>query len=251
MKYYAPIIFLSLATAGLNATNYEPFATQSNTSNAEIQAAAQPGDSDSTGAFRPGAGTVIVIELLKSLDVKKAKVGDEVEGSVLQDLAYKGKIIIPHDAKVVGHVTEATPATKEEPQSRLGLVFEKIVLKNKKELPMQYPAVVMALAPPIQIRSATTTQTSDMPIQMEKGRSSGGAAVDAVGANSNLAGANMRAMGSGGLSAADHGVIRMKHLTLETTKQGVTAIVSDKGSIKLESAVQMVVRVMDPPKGRS
>ncbi|HEY2495845.1 MAG TPA: hypothetical protein VGK24_02145 [Candidatus Angelobacter sp.] len=249
MNRYISIVFLSLAAAGLNAKNHEPCITEFGS--AGTQATTQPGDPDITGSFRPGAGTVIVIELVKSIDIRKVKVGDQVEGSVLQDLAYKGKVIIPHDAKIVGHVTEATPATKEQPQSRLGLVFEKIVLKNKKELPMQYPAAVAALAPPIQIRSTTTTQTSDMPIQMEKGRSSGGAAIDAVNANSNLAGANMRAMGSGGLSAADHGVIRMKHLTLETTDGGMTTIVSDKGDIKLESAVQMVVRVMDPPKGHS
>jgi hypothetical protein len=248
MKYYAPIIFLSLATAGLNATSYEPFATQSDAGNTKTQAATQPENSDSTGAFRPGAGTVIVIELLKSLDVKKAKIGDQVEGSVLQDLTYKDKVIIPHDARVVGHITEAVPSTKEQPQSRLGLVFEKIVLKDKRELPMQYSAAVTALAPPIRMRSTSTTQTADMPVQMEKGRSSGGAAIDAVGANANLAGANMRAMGEGVISGADHGVIGMKHLTLENGSNEMTVVVSDKGNVKLESAVQMVVRVTDPPK---
>ena len=249
MNRYISIIFLSLAAAGLNAKNNELCITEFGSTG--TQATAQPGDPDTTGSFRPGAGTVIVIELVKSLDVKKAKVGDKVEGSVLQDLVYKNKVIIPHDAKVVGHVTEATPATKEQPQSRLGLVFEKIVLKDKRELPMQYPAAVTALAPPIRMRSTTTTQTSDMPVQMEKGRSSGGAAIDAVGANANLAGANMRAMGEGVLSATDHGVIRMKHLTLETASDGMAVIVSDKGDIKLEYSVQMVVRVTDPPKGHS
>ena len=160
-------------------------------------------------------------------------------------------MIIPHDARVVGHVTEAIPSTKEQPQSRLGLVFEKIVLKDKRELPMQYPGAVTALAPPIRMRSTTTTQTSDMPVQMEKGRSSGGAAIDAVGANANLAGANMRAVGEGAISAADQGVIRMKHLSLETAGNEMTIIVSAKGDIKLESAVQMVVRVTSPPKTHS
>ena len=171
-----------------------------------------------------------------------------VEGSVFQDLLYKGRVIIPHDAKVLGHVTEAAPATKEQPQSRLGLVFDKVVLKDKKELPMQYPAVVMALASPIRMRSTTTTKTQDMPVQMEKGRSTGGAAIDAIGANSNLAGANMRASGEGALSGADRGVIGMKNLGLETRSDEMTVIVSAKDDIKLISAVQMVLRVSDPPK---
>jgi hypothetical protein len=147
---------------------------------------------DSTGAFRPGAGTVIVAELAKSLDAKKAKVGDRVECDVVQDLLYQGKVIIPHDAKVLGHVTVATSATKEQPQSRLGLIFEKIVLKDKRELPFQYPAVVAALAPPIRRTTVPTTQMTDMPVQMEKGRTTGGAAIDAVGANAKLAGLQYR-----------------------------------------------------------
>lgn len=246
MIRYSPIIFLSLASMGLNARNYEPFTIQSDST--RIPAPTRPGDPDTAGSFRPGAGTVITVELVKSIDAKKAKVGDPVEGSVLQDLVYKGKVIIPHDAKVLGHVTEATPATKEQPQSRLGLVFDKIVLKDKRELPMQYPAVVTALAAPVRMRSTSTTQTADMPVQMEQGRSSGGAAIDAVGANAKLAGANMGATGEGAIGATDRGVIGMKHLALETGSNEMTVVVSDKGDVKLVSAVQMVLRVTDPPK---
>ena len=34
----------------------------------------------------------------------------------------------------------------KQPHSRLALVFDKVVLKDKKELPMEHPAVAMALA---------------------------------------------------------------------------------------------------------
>jgi hypothetical protein len=243
MKHFTPILFLGLASIGLNAIQADAAKGQAPSNTAAPQAGP-----DSTGTFRPGAGTVIAVELVKSIDTKKVKSGDPVEASVEQDLLYKGKIIIPHDAKVLGHVSEVTPATKEQPTARLGLVFEKIVLKDKKELPMQYPAVVTALAAPMRMRSTSTTQTSDMPVQMEKGRTSGGAAIDAVGNNSNLAGANMRAMGEGAIGASDRGVIGLKHLTLETEDNGMTVVVSSKGDVKLESAVQMVLRVSDPPK---
>ena len=86
MKRYTPIILVGLAATGLNAANYEPFITQSDLTKAKTQAPAQPGDPDSAGSFRPGAGTVIVMELLKSLDVKKAKVGDQVEGTSRPDI---------------------------------------------------------------------------------------------------------------------------------------------------------------------
>ncbi len=249
MKPYALTIFLSLISMGLNARNYEVSTAQSVPAKAQAPggAANQQGP-DSTGAFRPGAGTVIVAELAKSLDAKKAKVGDRVECDVVQDLLYQGKVIIPHDAKVLGHVTVATSATKEQPQSRLGLVFEKIVLKDKRELPFQYPAVVAALAPPIRRTTVPTTQMTDMPVQMEKGRTTGGAAIDAVGANAKLAGANMRAPGEGAIGAANRGVIGWKDLALDTTSPETAVIVSSKGDVKLVFETQMVLRVIDPPK---
>jgi hypothetical protein len=101
----------------------------------EAQASERPqikAETNSAGSFRPGAGTVIVAELSDSLDARKAKVGDQVKCDVVQDLVYKGRVIIPHGAKVLGHVSEASRSTKEQPQSRLGLIFERIVLKDKR-----------------------------------------------------------------------------------------------------------------------
>ncbi len=140
------------------------------------------------------------------------------------------------------------PPQALSPQSRLGLVFEKIVLKDKRELPFQYPAVVMALASPVRRTTVPTTQMTDMPIQMEKGRTTGGAAIDALGANSNLAGANMRAPAEGAIGAANRGVIGIKGLALETPSPEMTVIVSSKGDVKLVFETQMVLRVIDPPK---
>ncbi len=248
MRSSALATALSLVSMGLQTKPYEPFMSQSEPARGQAQAGAVHQEDSATGSFRPGAGTVIVVELTKSLETKKAKVGDKVECDVVQDLLYKGKIIIPHDAQVLGHVTEATPSTKEKPQSRLGLVFEKIVLKDKRELPFQYPAVVMALASPVRRTTVPTTQMTDMPIQMEKGRTTGGAAIDALGANSNLAGANMRAPAEGAIGAANRGVIGIKGLALETPSPEMTVIVSSKGDVKLVFETQMVLRVIDPPK---
>lgn len=242
MKASTVAILLGLASVSLSAGT--PLTNQPYLSLSQTSSAASP----DSAVFRPGAGTVIIVELVKTVDAKKAKPGDAVEGSVFQDLLYQGRVIIPHDAKVYGHVLEAVPSSKEQPQSRLSVVFDKIVLKDKKELPMQYPAAVVALAPPIRMRSTTTTKTQDMPVQMEKGRTTGGAAIDAIGANAQLAGANMRASGEGAVGGSDRGVIGMKNLTLETNSDGTTVLVSAKGDIKLISADQLVLRVTDPPK---
>ena len=115
MKPDAFAVVLCVLSAGLNARDYEPFVPQSTPAKPAAGAPANPADSVSTGAYRPGAGTIILAQLSKALDVKKLSVGAQVECSVIQDLLYKGKIIIPRDAKVIGHVTEAIVATKEQP----------------------------------------------------------------------------------------------------------------------------------------
>ena len=50
--------------------------------------------------FAPG--TVIPVELTKSVDAKKVKSGDGVEARVTQDLkAGNGQVIVPKDTKVI------------------------------------------------------------------------------------------------------------------------------------------------------
>jgi hypothetical protein len=192
---------------------------------------------------------VIVAELTRPLNAKKLKVDDPVECGVTQDLLYQGKIIIPRGARVVGHVTEIKPSSKEQPQSRVRLVFEKIVLKDKRELPFQNPAIIAALASPIRRGAVPTTRPDQMPIQMQKGRTSGGALIDALDANASLAGANMPSA-TGAISAANRGVIGLKGLTLEPGSIKGTVIVSLKGDVNLVSETQLVLRVIDPNDSR-
>ena len=251
MKPSALAIVVCLLSTSLSATLCEPLTSQS--AQGETQKA-RPSENqpsakqDPLGGYQPGAGTTILAQFTKSLNVRKLKVGAEVDGYVIQDLVYKGKIIVPRDSKVVGHVTEAIASSKEQPHSRLGLLFDKVVLKNKKELKFQYPAVITALAPPIKWNLVSTTQMQDMPVQMEKGIDTGGAAVSAIVANPNLAGANMRATGTGAISPGSHGVTGIKGLGLDTTNPGIIVIVSFKGDIKLQFDTQMVLRVAAPPK---
>lgn len=187
-----------------------------------------------------------MVELLNSIDTKKSMVGTQVEGAVRQDLLYKGRIIIPRNARVIGHVTEAVEYTKEHP-SRLGLLFEKIVLKDKKELPFEYPAVIEAVAPPVRHTVVPTSSLDQMPVQMEKGKSTGAAAVDAVQANPNIMGANFPQT-TGVISGANRGVIGMKGLSLQKSTAEAVTIVGDKGNVKLSSRTQMVLRVIDGKK---
>src|ERR1700682_4208742 len=79
------------------------------------------------------SGTTMQTELTKSLDTKKAKVGDEVTARVTQDVKSDGKVVVPKGSKLIGHVTEAKARTNESSESRLGMAFDRAVLKDGQE----------------------------------------------------------------------------------------------------------------------
>jgi hypothetical protein len=81
------------------------------------------------------AGAVLQAELTKSIDAKKAKSGDEVSARLTLDLKTSdGKIVMHRGSKLVGHVTEAQAKSKENAESKLGMVFEKAVAKDGQEI---------------------------------------------------------------------------------------------------------------------
>jgi hypothetical protein len=101
-------------------------------------------------------GSILYAELTKTLDAKKAKVGDPVNAVLLADVLAHGKIVARHDAKLLGHVTEAQVHSKDTPESRLGIAFDKVILKGGQEIP--FSAVLMALrpAPRLQVESMSS-----------------------------------------------------------------------------------------------
>jgi hypothetical protein len=208
--------------------------------------------------FSPGIGTTIVAELTNAVNAKKAKSGDRVECTVVADLLFHGKIVIPRNAKVIGHITEAAALTKDQHQSRLGLTFEKVLLKDRKEFMFEGPAIVVALAPPVIQTVRTTTDVRDMPVQMDKGGqasaggSSGGSTtgsslLNAVTTNPNLLGGNMASHGVA-LGATDRGVIGWPGLYLLKGSPGTSIVASPKNTVELGFQTQVVLLVVEAHK---
>lgn len=94
-------------------------------------------------------GALMYLELSKSVDAKKAKPGDEVSAILLADVLSHGRIVFLTDSKLLGHVTEAQPHTKEKPESRLGIVFDRIILKGGHEVGLH--SMLLALHPAPQL----------------------------------------------------------------------------------------------------
>jgi hypothetical protein len=98
-------------------------------------------------------GSILYAELSKTVDAKKAKAGDPVTAVLLADVLSHGKIVARRDAKLVGHVTEAQPHSKDNPESRLGIVFDKVILKGGQEIPFSAVLIALRPAPRLQVES--------------------------------------------------------------------------------------------------
>jgi hypothetical protein len=213
-----------------------------------------------TGAPIPiGGGVVIPAQLSKSVDAKKAKPGDKVEAKTTMDLLSHGQVVIPRDTKVIGHVTEAKPHSKESPESSVGLSFDRISLKDGRELPMR--SSVQAIGRSLNSFASPGADTAGA---APSGMPSTGAP-DSRGGMGGSSGGSSRPSGSSGsypsstpqqmpsgaspagesagpvLDAHSQGVIGIKGLQL--TSSGQTSVVSsENNNVHLDSGTQLVLR---------
>jgi hypothetical protein len=144
-------------------------------------------------AVKPRASYMLV-ELSHGLKAKKLKVGDKVKAEVSQDVVSKGKIIIPVETKLIGHVTEVSARGSGHPESRLGIVFDRILLNHHQEI--NFEGVVQAVSQPVMRRSLV-----DEPSQMLPPSMMGVGSRGSVPTGRGTSGANTAAMaqtGSGG-----------------------------------------------------
>lgn len=95
----------------------------------------------------PNPTVAVVATLNKDLSAKKLKIGDKITTEVIQDVLVGGKIVIPRESKIVGHVADVASTNKADPHSHLSLVFDFAKLKTGGSL--QIRGLIQALAPPL------------------------------------------------------------------------------------------------------
>ncbi|HKS68002.1 MAG TPA: hypothetical protein VJR26_12250 [Candidatus Acidoferrales bacterium] len=83
-----------------------------------------------------GVGRAIYAELTETIDARKAKVGQPIAAKVTLAVLSRGKVLIAEGARVTGHVTRANRRSKKNPESALGIVFDRAELKDGGELPL-------------------------------------------------------------------------------------------------------------------
>jgi hypothetical protein len=77
---------------------------------------------------------LVPLSLSKSLDSKKASVGEEVEAKVAVTINLAGGMAIPRGAKAIGRVAVAKARSRGDSESSLQILFDKINLGGGKVL---------------------------------------------------------------------------------------------------------------------
>ena len=72
------------------------------------------------------SGTRLAAELQNSVDVRKAKVGDQIVLKTTQAIKSERRTVVNKGARLIGHVTEVEQKTKANGASRIGFVFDRL-----------------------------------------------------------------------------------------------------------------------------
>jgi hypothetical protein len=116
------VILTSIAVLTLGIVGFSQRASTSQ--NASSNASANAGRN--SGEVSLAEGTQIMGELQKTLDVRNARPGDEVLLKTTRDIKQNGRTVIQKGSTLVGHVTDVAQRSKENRQSRLGILFDRV-----------------------------------------------------------------------------------------------------------------------------
>jgi hypothetical protein len=213
--------------------------------------------------LRIAPGSVIPVQLTKTVDAKKAKTGDEVVAAVTQDMkSTSGEVLVPKNTRVVGRVTEAQPRQKDQKESQLAIAFDQAVVNGQTmQMPMSIQAVI---APPSQNSNSSGAQAQPSPGYPGGGVAGGGASQGAGmpghggGSPQSTSGNEQIPQGApqdNGTQAASRprppvnsetkGVVGIENLNLapaSSAQQG-SVMSSEKNNVKLETGTMMLLRV--------
>jgi hypothetical protein len=81
--------------------------------------------------------TLVQVEMTSDIDAKKAHAGDVFRTRVWGDVRNGDKVVLPQKTILVGHVVDAQPRSKANPESKLTIAFDKALLKDGSELPLR------------------------------------------------------------------------------------------------------------------
>jgi hypothetical protein len=98
----------------------------------ETQATGNARSQSSTGLSRKNksinfeSDTRLAADLQNTLDVRRAKVGDQVMLKTIQAIKSQGRTVVGTGARLIGHVTEVAQKSKGNGQSHVAVLFDRL-----------------------------------------------------------------------------------------------------------------------------
>jgi hypothetical protein len=225
-------------------------------------------------------GTAFNAALSAPLDSKKAKPGDPVTAHTTEAAKSEGKTVFPRGTRLVGHVTQASARANGQSESAVGVVFDKAILKNGQEVPINVAIQALAAA---QTSAAVAGSDVDTMGSMggtaagsaaaggrgalggvastagntvgtvtntaaNVGGTAGGAVNSTVNSTVNAAGASRGAVGglnaAGQLASNSHGVFGLNGVNLNSAASNGTegSVITSAGkNVRLDSGTRMLL----------
>ena len=239
------------------------------------QAGAQVSQNEQGGSL--AAGTALNAQLSQTIDSKKAKAGDAVTAQTTEAVKSDGRVVIPKGTKLIGHVTRASARSKGDADSTLAVQFDRAVMKDGREMPLQVTLQALAAeqrvtavgaddlqpAGNIEGGAAGAGMAGTRGVVGGVGNTVGGAASGAAstvprtvqdqsGAVNSTAGGATNAMGrgeaglsgSGELIATSRGVFGLNALNLNSNAASATegSVITSAGkNVRLDSGTRMLL----------
>jgi len=233
-----------------------PEATQPPTAN-------QPTGNHASAPIKIAPGSVIPVQLAKTVEAKKAKTGDEVVATVTMDMKNSsGDILVPKDTRIVGHVTEAQARNKDQKESQLGIAFDHAVVKgDQMQLPMSIQAIIAPQTNnPAQEGGNDTGASAGAQPATSSGSAMGSGRAGSMGGSNPAPQQQQQNYPQGGAASASQpqtsahppitgntqGVIGMPDLKLDNSTQAAnqgSVVSSEKNNVKIEKGTMLLLRV--------
>lgn len=262
-RIFAAGAFVVTLTCGVMlAQDTAPSSTPPSTPPAQqpAQAPASSATSQTNGGAAPriAPGSVIPVELTRTIDAKKAKTGDEVVAKVTMDMkSNSGEVIFPKDTKVVGHVTEAQARNKDQKESQLVISFDQAVLKDQQ---VQVPMSIQAVIGPQNNNDTSANAPSGAPGSTPSPSGTGTSGTSPMAGRSPMGGSGQQSTPTVSppspgapqetnqrppITANTQGVIGISNVTLGPAPSGTqgSLLSSEKSNVKLESGTMLLLKV--------
>jgi hypothetical protein len=201
------------------------------------------------------AGTTIRVTLEKPLSAKKNKSGDQVIVKSVENIKSDGHNLLPKGSKILGHLTTVKARTKDNSETVLAMVFDRAVLKDRREMPLHL--VIQAVAPGQENSIPTMSMTPATaagsgggmgpvtgPLTAGSGPDPNAGAPRITSPESPMQSPEDNIDSRGDLTPTCRGVLRMEGVVLapEDSTLG-SIIVSRNANIQLDIGTQMMLRV--------